>query len=433
MRGVVPLDPRRNPGFLKLDLFCRGARLDESCRVARDGGRPVLRARAGLGSGLELVLRGGLRVNVPVTEPFAASSPYVLVREAPRRGSPRYVLHRDGAPVAAVELAPRPSWYDRRTASGKAMHRIGTLQGTYLAVYPAGVCHFWKRGPARPLRENCRFCSVGLNLGADDEPEKTVEEVLEVVHAARSESGITYVDFNTGHYDGSDFLPVLEPYVRRVKEETGLLVGVQTPPFADPAGYVALRHLGANRISFCFELFDPATLAEICPGKSRTYGLDGYLSAVESAVAAGSSGKRGEPWVVNGELIAGLEAPAKSIEAIAWLTERGAIPTVCVFRPLVGTQLEDRDPPRTEDMVPVFQALWTKSMESGLPIGVAPGIHVSLVLLPDEARWLVQDQEALARLAGQERRRRLMKATFGVAWRARRLFRGLTVRSQDRN
>jgi hypothetical protein len=45
--------------LLKLDRYCRGIRLDESCPVEEDGGRPMLRTRAGLGSGLELILPHG--------------------------------------------------------------------------------------------------------------------------------------------------------------------------------------------------------------------------------------------------------------------------------------------------------------------------------------------------------------------------------------
>jgi len=415
MPTVVPLDPRKNPGYLKLDLYCRGLRLHESCRVVDDGGRPVLRARAGLGSGLELVLPEGFYVNVPVVEAFAKDSPYELRRD----GDGRYALWRDGGPCCPVRLSPRPDWYDAPTSTGKPMRRVGTLQGTYLAVYPAQVCHFWVKGPERPARENCRFCSVGLNLGVDEEPGKSVDEVLEVVHAARRESGITYVDFNTGHYDGSEFLEVLEPYVRRVKEETGLLVGVQTPPFADPADYARLRALGANRVSFCFEVFDREVFATLCPGKARVYGLDGYLEAVTACTAlAPRRGFTLDPWVVNGEIIAGLEAPASSIAAVDWLTERGAIPTVCVFRPLAGTQLEDRPPPGTEAMVPVFAALWDRCMAHRLPIGVAPNIQVSLVMLPEECRWLVQDEAVLRRHRAQARRLAAMRAVFRPLFRA---------------
>src|SRR5262245_61750719 len=113
-------DLRKNPALLKLDLYCKGARLDDSCLVEEDGGRKVLRTRAGLGSGLELILAGPpggpseLWTNVPVSESFAQSSPYTLHREAGR-----YVLRRDGERVTEVRLSPRPEWYDRKTSTGK--------------------------------------------------------------------------------------------------------------------------------------------------------------------------------------------------------------------------------------------------------------------------------------------------------------------------
>jgi radical SAM family protein len=373
-------DVRRNPALLKLDLYCRGMRLDESCLVEEDGGRKILRTRAGLGSGLELVLPGGLWTNVPVTESFAARSPYVL-----RRKGERYWLWRSDDQVCPVDLSPRPAWYDAATSNGKPMTRVGTLQGTYLGVYPAKVCEYWTE---KPQKTNCKFCSVGLNLGVDDADEKSVNEVMEVVRAARAESGITYVDFNTGHYEGDTYLDILEPYIRRLKKEVGLLVGVQTPPHHDLKRYDALREMGVNRVSFCFEIFDPCLFKEVCPGKHREYGLPRYLEAVRYCASLGSKGPRHEPWVANGEIIAGLEPPESTIKAIDWITAVGAIPTVCVFRPLAGTDYADVPPPETEPLVPVFRRLYEACMERGLPIGCAPNIHVSLVLLPDEARSL---------------------------------------------
>jgi hypothetical protein len=55
---------------------------------------------------------------------------------------------------------------------------------------------------------------------------------------------------------------------------------------------------------------------------------------------------------------------------------------------LVGTDYEDKPVPRTEEMVPVFRRLYEACMERGLPIGCAPNVHVSLVMLPEEAAWL---------------------------------------------
>src|SRR5262245_42604743 len=187
-------DVRKNPGLLKLDLYCRGIRVDDAIAVEEKGGRKILRTRAGLGSGLELILPGDLWTNVPVTEEFARSSPYALQV----RGNDLWIDHDTLGPVTAVRLSPAPDCYTRRTSTGKRMTMVGTLQGTYLGVYPSKVCEYWLRDSGK---ENCKFCSVGLNLGADDGDEKSVQEVIEVVKAAREESGITYVDFNTGHYD----------------------------------------------------------------------------------------------------------------------------------------------------------------------------------------------------------------------------------------
>src|SRR5262249_34763812 len=171
----------------------------------------------------------------------------------------------------------------------------------------------------------------------------------------------------------------------------GALVGTQPPPHHDLRRYEALRAMGVNRVSFCFEIFDEKLFREVCPGKDREYGLPRYLRAVEYCARIGRSRRGFDPWVSNGEIIAGLEPPASSIAAIDWITSVGAIPTDCVFRPLAATDLGDAPPPRTEDLVPVFRRLYEACMERNLPIGVAPNVHVSLVLLPEECRGLLDN------------------------------------------
>jgi len=163
---------------------------------------------------------------------------------------------------------------------------------------------------------------------------------------------------------------------------------VQTPPHHDLSRYDHLRAIGVNRVSFCFEIFDRHLFREVCPGKDAQYGLDRYFDAIRYCARLGAQGPKSEPWVTNGEIIAGLEPPESSIAAINWITAAGAIPTVCVFRPLRGTDYEDREPPDTESLIPVFRRLYEACMEAGLPIGCAPNVHVSLVLLPEECASL---------------------------------------------
>ena len=94
------------PVELEIELFCRGVRIDPSCEVEEDA-RRIARTRAGLGSGLELVIpspRKKIWANVPVVEPFAAASPFVLHKNG---GDYRVADERDGASYP-VEVPPKP-------------------------------------------------------------------------------------------------------------------------------------------------------------------------------------------------------------------------------------------------------------------------------------------------------------------------------------
>lgn len=398
MKNINTPDPAANPCYLKIDLFCRGLRIDPGCDLDADA-RPVRRTRAGLGSGLEIVIPPNLYVNVPLEEKFVAASPYTLHKE-----NGRYVIRRRGAFVSRVDLPPRPRWYDRRTSSGQEMSRIAVMQGTYLAVYPGRVCHFWATRP----RRNCKFCSTGLNVGAVEASEKSVSDVLQTVAAARAENRITYVHFNTGYMEGAE-LEFLAPFVAAVKKKTGLMVGVQTTPCPDLSQYLNLARLGVNNVSFCFELWDKKHLAEVCPGKSEDIGRDRYLEAIRYC-------RRLFP-AVNGEIIAGLEPVENTLAAIRWITRHGAQPTVCVFRPCLGTDYEDKPPPDTDALVPVFREQYEACIRNGVPIGIAPNIKVSLVVLPEEGRFLSADASLPFRLG--ELRNSAIRAAFRTYFNVR--------------
>jgi biotin synthase-related radical SAM superfamily protein len=386
-----------NPGYVKLDLFCKGMRIDSSCELGKDG-TPLTRTRGGLGSGLELMLPEGVRVNVPVVEHFCGKSPYTLHKEGGE-----YLLRKSGKPVFRVRPLKEPRFYSQKTSSGKPMSRIGVMQGTYLGIYPTKVCRFWTMKP----RKNCKFCSVGLNLGETEETEKSVQDVLETVRAARKEMGITFVHFNTGFYEGKA-LDEIEPYIRVIKKRTRLLVGVQCPPSKDLKKYDRLKGMGVDHVSFCLELYDPESFRKICPGKDEHLGQKAYMDAMDYCVKLFGKGK------VSGEIIAGLESAGSTIRAIEDFASRGIVSNVCVFRPCRGTDLEKESPPRTEDMVPVFRRNYEVCLENNIPIGIAPNISVSIIMLPDEGRYLTGK-----RYPGKKARMALMKALFRTYFRLR--------------
>jgi hypothetical protein len=355
-----------NPCELELDLFCNGIRVDFSCTLVDDG-RRVSRTRAGLGSGLEIVIPGRLKdiwTNVPVEEDFALHSPYVLAKVA---DAYRVVDERSGVSYR-VRIPPEPAWYSRQTSRGTTMCRVGVLQGTYLGIYISNSCLYWYSDPPR----NCKFCTTGANVGINEVAIKNVDDVVEVCLAAKEESGVTFVHFNSG-YQAQRGLEEVAPYVKAVKERVGALIGVQLTPTRDLWKYDWLVDLGADHFSFCYEFHNSAYFEKYLPGKHATGGQWQFFNALEYTSRMMGKG------AVSGEIIAGIEPIEDTLRAIDYITGMGAFPTVCVFRPVIGSDMENVPPPRYEDMRLVFRHVYEACMRNRIPIGAAPNIDVSLV------------------------------------------------------
>ncbi|MBI3494318.1 MAG: hypothetical protein HY047_21430 [Acidobacteria bacterium] len=365
---------------LEIDLFCRGMRLPDDVSLA--GARSVSRTRAGLGSGLEIavpsrsMLKREIWVNVPVVERFARSSPYRLAG-GPQEG---YAIVDDRDTTRyPVRLPAAPAWYSRQTSRDVPMHRIGVLQGTYLAIYVNPVCAFWNADP----RLNCKFCTTGQNVGAAEAATKTISDVVETCWAAKQESDVTFVHLNGG-FQGTHGLEFIKPYVKAIKESVGLLVGVQLAPERDFTKYDELVALGVDHFSFCLELLDPDWFARVCPGKARVHGQSLYFDAMAHCARLLPHG------AVAGEIIAGIEPMARTLEAIDRIVALGAFPTVCVFRPTVGADMESWPTPSYEEIRTVMRHMYDACRRHWLPIGVAPNIEVSLVVNPDDAALLAK-------------------------------------------
>jgi sodium-dependent dicarboxylate transporter 2/3/5 len=374
-----------SPIELEIELFCRGARIDESCNLDEDG-RRVSRTRAGLGSGLEVVLpapRKPIWVNVPVVESFVASSPLRLVKD----GEGYRILDERTTDSYPVRIPEEPAWYSRLTSSGVAMSRVGVLQGNYLGVYVSNACLYWASKPSRA----CQFCTTGKNVGLAEQARKSVEDVVEVALAARDESGSVFTHLNTGyHFEEVDRLEPIhglrqsEPFVKAVRERVGGFIGVQAMPVPSRMfhEYDALIEAGTDHFSFCYEFEDPAFFARLCPGKAETLGQEGFFEAMEYTSKRLGRGR------VSGEIIAGLEPIEATKRGIDRIVAAGAFPTVCIFRPTIGSELENESPPDPEAMKDVFAHLYEACRGAGLPVGVLP-IEVSLVVQPEEAADLL--------------------------------------------
>ncbi len=376
----VPTE-RLNPCELEIDLLCKGMRIDESCTLDSEG-RPLLRTRAGLGSGLEIIIPGAIKdiwVNVPLEEPFVQKSCYKLVRQ----GGEYAVTDERQMFRYPVRLSPEAPWYTRQTSRGIEMDRIGVLQGTYLGIYISNSCGFWYHSPA----VNCKFCTTGLNVGVNEVALKDIEDVVEVARTAKAESGVTFVHFNSGYQTNRD-LDRAAPYVKAVKSQVGSLIGLQVTPTRDLWKYDRLVDLGTDHFSFCYEFQNPEFFAKVCPGKEKLIGQKTFFRALEY-----TSKKLGK-GACSGEIIAGVEPIEDTLEAIDMIAGMGAFPTVCIFRPTLGSDMEDWPSPRFEDMIVVFRHLYEACRKNGIPMDVTPNIEVSLIVQPGDTRYLASDSLA---------------------------------------
>jgi uncharacterized radical SAM superfamily protein len=172
------------------------------------------------------------------------------------------------------------------------------------------------------------------------------------------------------------------PYVKAIKEEVGLLVGLQLAPENDFARYDAVMSAGLDHISFCLEFLDPEWFKRICPGKARMHGQSLFLDALAYCASRMPYGS------VSGEIIAGIEPIERTLEAIDVITRLGAFPTVCIFRPTVGSDMERWSPPTYEEMRSVMAYVFDACRRHWIPIGLAPGVETSLVVTPDESALL---------------------------------------------
>jgi hypothetical protein len=394
---------------LEIDLFCRGLRLPAG--VPPEARPPVTAGAAGLGSGLEVVVPTGSRlkpeiaVNVPIAERFVARSPYVLAGEPP---SYRIVDEPRGISYP-VRLSPRPSWYHRLTSRDVPMSLVGTLQGAVLQVYVHRACAFWE------ARQHCLFCTTARATTPADLAPKTIDDVLETCWAAKAESNVRFVQINGG-FQGPHGLQFAEPFVRAIKQEVGLLVGVQLAPERNLTGYTRLIDAGVDAFSFCVELLDSYWFSRICPGKARALGQPLFFRAMDYCASRMPRG------AVSGQVLAGLEPAANTIEAIDRVAAIGVLPTVCVFRPTCGSEMEDWPSPRYQDMRQIMQAMYEACRRARLPIGSGPNVDSSLVVTPEDAALLATRNAAFYRYEVWRRAARLAsRPMYGVRQRARRI------------
>jgi hypothetical protein len=146
------------------------------------------------------------------------------------------------------------------------------------------------------------------------------------------------------------FLPVVEAVRRGVGDKLRVTIGCGA---VDRAGSQRFKDAGADSANYNLEVWDAATFAACCPGKTAHVGRDRWIRGLVDAVEVFGKGNVGSAFVAGLELVPpgpGMshdEFLASVLEGATFLLDRGIAPLYSPLWPIDGTAygLTDGIPP----------------------------------------------------------------------------------------
>ena len=276
-------------------------------------------------------------VNVPVVEAFAAASPFRLRqgrRRLPRRRRP------DRGRFYPVRIPEEPAWYSRTTSSGIPMSRIGVLQGNYLGVYVSNCLPLLGHDALARLqvlhdRQERRRGRAGAqdSRGRRRGGARGPGRVGLRLHAPEHR-----LPLRGGRPARADPRPAAVRAVRPGAARGGRRVHRRAGHAGPAAQVLRVRRPDRGRhrpLLLLLRVRGSRVLRAALPGKGGDLGQEGFFEAMEYTAKKLGRGR------VSGEIIAGLEPIEATMRGIDRIVAAGAFPTVCIFRPTVGSELEN--------------------------------------------------------------------------------------------
>ncbi|MFB0563735.1 MAG: MSMEG_0568 family radical SAM protein [Candidatus Lokiarchaeia archaeon] len=318
---------------LKTEILCKGVKTEKSIEKGR-------RVGAGPAGGRYLVLPNNSVVNTPLWPHFANRSNFIL-----RELDYGWSLFKNGDKITDVELINPPKFYSRKTLSGQPMYKIALLHGKdCVATTLLQSCVYWSTG------NGCKFCGIELSLRIGSTVlRKSPGDLVEVTGAAIEEGVCNHITLTTGTPGTPDRgAKLLAEVTKELKSHYEIPIHVQLEP--PKAGYLELlADVGADTVGIHIENFDRMVLKRVCPGKAKV-SFEEYLNAWREAVELFGEAQ------VSTYVIAGLGEDDQSIlEGVETIVRLGVIPFLVPFRPILGTEFENRNPPSADRMIPLYE------------------------------------------------------------------------------
>jgi Radical SAM superfamily len=322
----------------KLHLLADGLKISPAAAQVLDRrAKRRLRVRSGSCGGLDLILPGGIYVNAPVDEHFAATSEFSLRAD----GENLSVFHPHDGLRLSVDAVPEPAYYTGRARSGRVLQQIGQLCSDRLGIGLTNACVYWASEQTR-----CKFCSIGLNVRTGHEiGRKPLDDVLDTVAAAVEDPVVSarHVLLGGGTPAGDDAggRSIAEAAREIKRRHPALEVYAMIAPPDDLGVIDLLVESGVDELGVNVEVFGDTAAKAYVPGKHRV-GMGRFLTVLERAVECYAAAELPErPGRVRSITVVGLEEESETVRGVRLLASLGVMPILTPFRPMVGTEMEN--------------------------------------------------------------------------------------------
>ncbi len=325
---------------MKLELLCNGIRVSEKVLKQFPGYRYK---RASLSEGLCFDLfpddcANTIPINLAIHEKFVSKSPFTYDEN-------RQMILKDNDDFVKATIIDYPTWYSNQLEDGTLFQEV--FQIHYHSILATSLTNFCGY---KTVGKGCHFCAMGYQV--DEHKIKSVDNIVAVLKELLTMGvHLSEVNLNSGTLlDEKKNFNLYLKIIKAIRNETDLPIYAQICPPKDMSLIDQMAEAGISSVSFNMEVYDEDIRKEIMPAKGNIP-IDQYFKAMNHA-----TNLLGE-MQVSSWLIAGLESNESTIEGIKQIASVGAVPFVTVFRPLTGSEFEDRVPPSPETIAPIFEEL----------------------------------------------------------------------------
>jgi hypothetical protein len=379
------------PGLLlqKTELLFRGVRFSEALALAAERG-----AAPGFWPYRKTDARGSAQM-IPV--PYLFSLPggavaRVRVDDASDlwvRGDPEvgFELCEGDEALTPIGFVMRHAWQESFTTDGVKPFAAGVAQlGDMIVVNAAPGCEYFRAKDAQGESLRCRYCGYGRfdkrsqALGqVPGEPALSADvyrRLGEIMRIAAEVPEVSHVYLTGGSMlspeaEAARYLPIIETVRRAVGTRMRVTAGSGAVLPEDSRRF---RDAGADSCCYNLEVWDAATFAACCPGKSQAVGREGWIESLLGAVEVFGWGDVGSAFVAGLELrppgpsMSEEQMLASIVEGASFMLDHGVVPLYSPLWPVEGTAYAEHDGISAEAFLRLQRALHELRVARAFPI-----------------------------------------------------------------